>query len=133
MTDPTRYIRKAIVNALAATLTVYDRPPGSAAPPYGVIGVTLQQLPYRGIKFYRASIIITIYNEFREYAGRKAADELSDAVLEVMVPNDKTYLSIENFNHANCKLVSTDENSNMDNSITSVIKALRFESLINEN
>jgi len=132
MIDPTRYIRKAVVNALASIVTVYDRPPGSAATPYAVIGVTYNQLPVKGVKFYKASIVITIYNEFREYAGRKVVDEISDGILGVMVPNDNTYLSIENFNHAQCTLVSTDENSNMDNSVTSIIKALRFESLINE-
>ena len=132
MIDPTRYIRKAVINALVGIVTVYDRPPGSAVTPYAVIGVTVQQLPVKGIKFYRAAIIITIYNEFREYAGRKVVDEITDGILGVMVPNDSSYLSIENFNHAQCKLVSTDENSNQDNSITSIVKALRFESLINE-
>jgi len=132
MIDPTRYIRKAVVNALAGVVTVYDRPPGSATTPYAVIGVTVQQLPVKTSKFYRASIIITIYNEFREYAGRKSVDEITDGILGIMVPNNYAYLSIENFNHASCKLVSTDENSNMQDSITSTIKALRFESLINE-
>lgn len=132
MTDPTRYIRKAVINALSATVTVYDRPPSNAVVPYGVIGVTIAQQPVKGVKIYKAQINLTIYNEFREYAGRKAIDELTDGIMDIMVPDNDAYLSVENFNVCGLKLTGTDENSNIDNSLTSIIKVLRFEMIISE-
>lgn len=134
MTDPTRYIRKAVIDALqTVTFKLYGQnPPGSATTPYGVVSVTVEQRPVKGIKIWTANIDVDIYHEFREYGGRKVIDELTDSIITTMVPDSAAYLSIENFGHANCKLVSTSERATMDNSITSYQKTIRFQSIVNE-
>ncbi len=134
MTDPTRYIRKAVIDGLqTGDFYLYGQnPPGSAATPYGVVSVTVEQRPVKGVKIWTANIDIDIYHEFREYGGRKVIDELTDSIITIMVPDDSAYLDIDNFNHANCKLVSTSERATMDNSITSYQKTIRFQSIVNE-
>lgn len=134
MTEPTRYIRKAISEALTTpNFKVYEQnPPGSAVTPYGIITVSVQQRPVKGIKIYTASIDIDIYHEFREYGGRKTIDELCDNIIELMVPNDALYISISGFEHSGCRLLSTTERADKDNSVTSYIKTLRFQSIVNE-
>ena len=134
MTDPTRYIRKAVIDALTTGDVKFygQNPPGNASTPYGIVSVAVEQRPVKGIKIWNASIDIDLYHEFREYGGRKIIDELTDDIISDMVPNDSIFISIENFNMANCKLLNTSERATMDNSITSYQKTIRFQAIVNE-
>lgn len=134
MIDPVRYIRKAVINAISTNnFKVYEQnPPGGAVTPYGIVSVTVEQRPVKGLKVWRANIELDIYNEFREYGGRKAIDQLTDDIIDVMVPNDGLFISVENFEHNSCRLVSTSERAAMDNSLTTFVKTIRFQSIVNE-
>ena len=134
MTDPTRYIRKAIIAALEKPdFSVYGQiPPTSATTPYATVSVALQARSVKGCAIYEATISIDIYNEFREYGGRKTMDELTDDILATLAPTNSTYLPIDGFVHANCRLLSTNERKEQENSTAVYVKSLRFLSLITE-
>jgi hypothetical protein len=135
MTDPTRYIRKAITNALQLNdFVVYGQnPPSSAVAPYGILTVNTAAIPAKNCEMYRVTSTVEVYSEYREYGGRKSIDEISDNIITIMVPNNYTYLLIEGFEHSNVRLVSSDERVSVVDSITTYIKTMRFEHLISKN
>ena len=134
MIDPARYIRKAVIGALRndGISAFGQQPPSSQATPYCLISIGYEQLQVKHFKHYRATISIDIYHDFREDGGRKTMDEITDSIFDILVPDNPPYLSIENFEHANCRLLSADERILRDESTTTYIKALRFESLISQ-
>jgi hypothetical protein len=134
MIEPSRYIRKAVTGALTLqSVEAYDQaPPSSATPPYCTVSVSYEPYSTKCAGMYRTTTTITFYSQYREDGGSKSLDELADIALGIMVPDSHTYLSIENFNHANCKLLGSDERINRDNSTTEFIKVMRFESLVQE-
>lgn len=135
MTDPTRYVRKALINAVTLSdFKVYGQnPPSSAVAPYATLSVTSAAMPGKNCELYRITSTFEVYSEYREYGGRKSIDEISDNILAVMVPNTYTYLTIENFHNVNVRLVSTDERISVIDSITTYVKTLRFEHLISKS
>lgn len=134
MIDPARYVRKAVIEGLRAQgINAYQAPPSSAALPYCTVSVGYEQLPVKACKHYRVRVSIELYAEFREDGGTKQIGELTDTIFTVMGVDSMTYLPIDNFEHANCKLTAGDERFNRGNSLTEFIKTLRFESLIAEN
>lgn len=134
MIDPARYVRKAVIEGLRAWgINAYQAPPSSAALPYCTVEIGYEQLPVKACRHYRVRISIQLVNEFREDGGSKVIDELTDRIFTVMGIDSMTYLPIDYFEHANCKLTAGDERFNRDNSLTEFIKTLRFESLIAEN
>lgn len=134
MIDPARYVRKAVIEGLRAqSINAYQAPPSSAVTPYCVVTVGYEQLAVKVCRHYRVRISIELYAEFREDGSSKQIDELTDTIFDVMGIDSMTYLPIDYFEHANCKLTAGDERFNRDNSLTEFIKTLRFESLIAEN
>ena len=135
MTDPTRYVRKALINAVSLTdFKVYGQnPPSSAVAPYATLTVTSAGIAGKNCELYRVTSTFEVYSEYREYGGRKSIDEISDNILAVMVPNTYTYLTIENFQNVNVRLVSSDERVSIINSVTTYVKTLKFEHLISKN
>jgi hypothetical protein len=135
MIDPTRYVRKAVIDALrAADVAGYGQaPPSSAVTPYCLVSIGYEGLAQKNMNSYRVSTTIEIHHEFREDGGRKSMDEITDTIMDIFLPDNLAYLSIENFNHANCRVASSDERTSRDNSITEFIKVIRFESLINQS
>ena len=134
MIDPNRYVRDAVINAITdLPFKAYGQvPPSAAVPPYAIVSVSCRQMAIKNLTAYNATITITLYNEFREFGGRKKMDELSDTILSIMTPANYSYLLIENFNHAGCVLSSSDENASNDNSVSIYQKTLIFNSLINQ-
>ena len=135
MTDPTRFVRKALIDALKLNdFVLYGQnPPSSAVAPYGILTVNTAGISAKNCEMYRTTTTIEIYSEWREYGGRKSIDEISDNIIGLMVPNNYTYLSIDGFTHANVKLVSSDERVSVVDSVTTYIKTMRFEHLISKN
>ena len=134
MTDPNRYIRDAVIDALrTGGYNAYGQnPPASAVTPYAIVSVSYEQRPVKLVKFYTVTIAIDLYHEFREAGGRKQLDEMTDFIFTTLIPNNNTYLSVSGFQHVNCRLASSNESMVTNESITTYIKNLRFTSLITE-
>ena len=120
---------------LTGIVTVYDSlPKTGAAIPYAVItSVSLQPKPARGATETIATVTISIYDEFKENGGMLRLDNLTQQILNLLVPANSIYLSIENYNHVICKYLDV-FNDTVDVGAAVVYRnTLRIEHLVSQN
>ena len=114
---------------------IYDTlPPNSATIPYAVItSVALSPKPARGATETIATVTLSIYNEFKENGGMLNLDNLTQQILNLLVPEDFNYLSIENYNHVICKYLDVFNDTVDVGAVTVYRNTLRIEHLVSQN
>lgn len=106
MTDPLRYIRKAIKDALPG-IAIYDMiADENGEPPYGVVNLANYTVDDTACNGIVADIDVIFFDVYGRKGGSLTLDQLMDQVLTLFA-NGETWLTVENFSVDKCTIVSS--------------------------
>jgi hypothetical protein len=134
MTDPSRYLRKAIKSALeAGALKVYDIAPlQSATAPYILVNIAATPKSSKNTTFFECNVELSIFAEYREFAGSKEVDVISDRVFNQICPPSGGSLVVENFNNAGSIFQGSSTNIENVGDVTVIRKTMRVKTFLSE-
>ena len=131
---PEKYIRKMYRDNFNGIVSIYDSlPPNNATPPYAVItSIALSPKPARGATELFATVTMSIHDEFLENGGMLRLDNLTQQILNLLVPANSIYLSIENFNHVICKIINVFNDTIDISAVTVYRNTIQIEHLVSQ-
>ncbi len=96
MTDPTKYVRQMYQNALSGVLKVYDgQAPADVRKTtdarqivYAVINTSWEKEPIKNCEYFRFTVTLELFAEFKEYGSSTPVDDAADKILQIMEPPD---------------------------------------------
>lgn len=136
MKDPTKAVRKMYVQGLSQVLTIYDgMAPATASGMYGVIlNTSFLREATKSVNRYKFTVSLAIYQEFEEYGNSEGIDDTADAIIEIILPDDRSgYLDIDGYDQTEI-IIESGGNTAFQNDASVIFqKTLTINHFITEN